>query len=417
LSTRIRALPLALASAAVAALLLLGCGRSQEEAGQDASVKPPNRVARTASGEPVVTLDPQAQGRIDLKTAEALPQSLQPEVAAYGTLQEDPSRSFVVRAPVFGTLRRSASGGWPSLGQEVQAGSVIGQIEPRLSVVDRLNLRDRLAAVQADADSLAASLVASRAAYERARVLNAEDKNFSDRAVQEAEARMKGDEAKLQAARNSVTLIKASLDAATPDAAGVVPLVAQTGGQVVEVLAQPGEAIESGQPVARIAGFDQLLAKVSLPVGTEAELPISRARLVTLGREDFPMPATVVSLGAAVDPRVQGQTVLLRVQSGGLSLRAGTAVTAYIPASGELQKGVVVARSAVVRYAGRAWVYTQTAPDKFTRREVTLDSPRPDGWFTHSLQRGERVVVNGAQLLLSEELKSQIQVGEASEAE
>ena len=63
----------------------------------------------------------------------------------------------------------------------------------------------------------------------------------------------------------------------------------------------------------------------------------------------------------------------------------------------------------VVRHAARSWIYLQTAPDKFTRREITPDRPAEQGWFiTSGLKESDRAVVSGAQLLLSEELKSQM---------
>ena len=65
-------------------------------------------------------------------------------------------------------------------------------------------------------------------------------------------------------------------------------------------------------------------------------------------------------------------------------------------------------RTAVVRYASRAWVYVQTSDEVFTRREASLVSPTPDGWFVKTgFAPGDPVVVTGAQTLLSEELKSE----------
>jgi hypothetical protein len=47
----------------------------------------------------------------------------------------------------------------------------------------------------------------------------------------------------------------------------------------------------------------------------------------------------------------------------------------------------------------------QTADDSFARRAVQLERPTRDGWFVASgLTAGERVVVTGAQQLLSTEL-------------
>ncbi len=76
-------------------------------------------------------------------------------------------------------------------------------------------------------------------------------------------------------------------------------------------------------------------------------------------------------------------------------------------------RGVVIPRSAVVRFGGKAWAYVQTDEVRFSRREVALDQATEQGWFTTAgFTVGDRVVVAGAQLLLSEEFKSQIQIGE-----
>jgi hypothetical protein len=75
----------------------------------------------------------------------------------------------------------------------------------------------------------------------------------------------------------------------------------------------------------------------------------------------------------------------------------------------------VVPRPAVVRQAGKPWVYVQTSHEVFARRPVALEESAGDGWFTQSLSPGDRVVITGAQTLLSEEFKSQIQVGDENQ--
>jgi len=68
----------------------------------------------------------------------------------------------------------------------------------------------------------------------------------------------------------------------------------------------------------------------------------------------------------------------------------------------------VVPADAVVRTEGRDWIYVQTADDAFTRREIVTDHPVAGGWFVDgALASGEKVVLAGAQQLLSTELVSQ----------
>jgi hypothetical protein len=53
----------------------------------------------------------------------------------------------------------------------------------------------------------------------------------------------------------------------------------------------------------------------------------------------------------------------------------------------------------------------QIAPTQFERRHVVLNSHAARGWFvTSGFAEEDHIVVTGAQALLSEELKSQIQV-------
>ena len=73
-------------------------------------------------------------------------------------------------------------------------------------------------------------------------------------------------------------------------------------------------------------------------------------------------------------------------------------------------------RAAVVRSEGRAWVYVQLGEPRFRRQVVNLDAPTPGGWFAASgVGPGDRVVVDGAQTLLSEEFKSQIKLEDTEE--
>ncbi|MBI1929785.1 hypothetical protein HYR99_36740 [Candidatus Poribacteria bacterium] len=90
-------------------------------------------------------------------------------------------------------------------------------------------------------------------------------------------------------------------------------------------------------------------------------------------------------------------------------LLPGMNVLAYLPA-GPPVEGVIVPASATVWWQGKAWAYMQKEPERFVRREVSTEAPVKDGWFVaKDFSAGARLVVSGAQLLLSEEFHSQIQ--------
>jgi hypothetical protein len=80
-------------------------------------------------------------------------------------------------------------------------------------------------------------------------------------------------------------------------------------------------------------------------------------------------------------------------------------VVGWLRVPGAARRGVVVPRSALVHHEGEVFVYVERAPDRFERRRVVLEGPEGDGWFVSSgVAAGDRVVVTGAQQLLSSEL-------------
>jgi RND family efflux transporter MFP subunit len=404
-----------LAAAAVAGGLLWSfqAHRAElaDEAESDQAIGSSAQVGRDAQGEVVVKFDRQMQQRVNIGTEVLSGVTRRRQVIAYGHLEEDPSRSFMVRAPIAGTVAGADGRSWPDIGDSLADGSSIGMLEPRLPAPDRITLADRLVSAKADVESEKAALTASQAALDRARVLNADDKNVSDRALQQAQAQVTSDQARLAAAQQSAKLIEASLGSASD---GEIPLRAMRGGQVVEVLVHPGESVVSGQAILRLAQFNQLLARVTVPAGEAAALDVSAADVLPLGLE-HPIRARRVAIAGAIDPKLQGQPLLFRVPDRSLRLRPGLSVTAYLDAPGGARRGVIVPKAAVVRQAGTTWVYVQTSADHFARRAVSLDEPVGNGWFTQSLVPGDRVVTTGAQTLLSEEFKSQIQVGDEDE--
>jgi hypothetical protein len=68
-------------------------------------------------------------------------------------------------------------------------------------------------------------------------------------------------------------------------------------------------------------------------------------------------------------------------------------------------KGLIVPTPAVVWSEDKAWVYQQTAAERFIRRAVPTDISVEKGFFVaEGFSPGDKLVVQGAQALLSEEL-------------
>lgn len=243
-----------------------------------------------------------------------------------------------------------------------------------------------LAKLNGDLVAARAALLASQAEFQRSRHLYAEQKNVSLKAVQSARATYLADKSRVQLLRQR--------------------LGDQWGNEIAGM-----EPRALSKLVAALIARRQAIARVNLPVGRNlARLP-HRAQVVVLGRAGHPLTARAIYPSPTVDPRMQGQSFLLWIDSPSGIARPGAAVTAWLPTTTRSEQGVIVPLSAVVRYAGGAWVYQEPRPGRFTRRRLVVAESTHGGYFVTAILRpGMRVVVTGAQALLSEELQSQIKI-------
>lgn len=250
-----------------------------------------------------------------------------------------------------------------------------------LDLAELADARGAATAAAAGVEKARAALASSRAELERVRALHAGDRNASDKALEEATARWLGDEADARAAN-------AALSARIAGGR-------QRWGAVVS------RWLERGSPeLEALLAQRQRLVQVTLPPGTLLESPPATATVRAGGAAA--VAARLVSPAPRTDPRIQGASFYY-IAADAPGLLPGAVVEALLPAGSEVT-GVVVPGAAVVWWLGRAWVYVEDAPGRFVRREVATDAPVPGGWFvTAGVTAGGRVVVRGAQMLLSEE--------------
>jgi RND family efflux transporter MFP subunit len=381
-----------------------------EEHGEEAR---PVQFVRDAGGNALLTVNAETQQRMGLEVQPVEAARHQPSVKAYGCLEQDPEASFTLRAPVAGFLELTRDASWPKLGDRLAADAVVGSVRPRLSIAEHYDLTARLMQARAEVDEFKAELGAAKSSYESKKKLNEKEKVVTDRAVEEAEAKVKSGEARLQAAVQTAKLLEDALTTGR-NPSGSVPLAAGLAGDVVGVLAQPGEVVEPGEPLLKIADFSRLLARVEVPAIGAAPAVAASARVIVLGCDDSVLPAQVMASAPLVNAATQSRAYLLSVKPPKQGIRPGTAVTAYLNLPGGPIDGVVVPRAAVIRYAGSAWAYVERGEDRFLRTMVEVNEPVDEGWFVRSgIVAGDQVVVVAAGSLLSEELRAQIEAEEA----
>lgn len=254
------------------------------------------------------------------------------------------------------------------------------QVSPEVKAYGRVLDPSALASLVADLVTAQAAQQASQAELARLKTL-ASQNNASERSVQAAEATAAHDQAQAQSVR--------------------LRLLASWG----NAIAQRNDLPEFVQSLGSLASA---LVQLEVPAGDAPAAMPTGARLYNLSDESKSLDAQVVGPAPSVDPQMQSRGFLLLVTSNSLGLAPGAAVTGYLSLPGEPRSGVLLPRSAVVRFGGSTWIYRQTGEGTFERQRVNLDTPTAKSWFVAAgLKPTDKVVTTGAQQLLSEELKGQ----------
>jgi len=217
--------------------------------------------------------------------------------------------------------------------------------------------------------------------YTRLKTLFGENQNISEKSLQSAEGTLQSDEVDVRAGEQQLSLQESG--------------VQQEWGDVVTKWATEGSA-----QFQRVLDQRELLVQMTIPSGTSFGAP-NRISLEIPGGSRT--QASFVSPFPRVDPRIQGRSFLyLAPAQPGLS--PGLNLVAHLSVGSQL-RGIVIPTSAVVWSEGKAWVYAQVSSDGFTRRPVPTDVPVENGFFVgKGFSTGDKVVISGAQALLSEEM-------------
>ncbi len=251
-----------------------------------------------------------------------------------------------------------------------------------------LEARALLVAANTELPALRAAVERSRLEHRRLVTLYQADQTASQRAVETAEAERVTAESRLAGAESRV--------------GALVQRLRQDWGPEIARWAMAPRSPE----LERLLDGQEVLLMMTLAPGHSAPPTLGPLEVVLPGNSGPQRRATPVSPAPRTDPAFPGTTFFFRTSAEGL--RSGERVAGRLVLGGSPTEGVTVPDSAVIWHGGSAWVYVQEAPDRFERRAVSTGEPAGDGWFDETLKAGERVVVRGAQLLLSEEFRGRI---------
>lgn len=259
-----------------------------------------------------------------------------------------------------------------------------------LDVARLTELSNDYASAKAQLATAQAKLAMSQPAFARAQSLYNDRNAVSEAQVQSAEAAWRADQAGLAVAQARLRALTAT--------------AYQDWGSVL------GRALVDEAPtITRLIERQDFLLQITLPPGLSLPEPPATAAIET-GKG---ARATIgfVSPATRTDPRIQGTSFFYTAPAAS-GVLPGMNVLAFLP-TGKSVAGSTVPASSIVWWQDRAWVYRRSAADTFTRTEIATDLPAAGGGYVvKDLPPGAEIVTHGAQLLLSEEFRAQIQVDE-----
>lgn len=249
-------------------------------------------------------------------------------------------------------------------------------------------LANTYAGAKAALQTAQAKAAASKATFERTQALYNDRQNVSLAQQQAAEATFRTDQAALASAESQLRTLSAT--------------ARQEWGAVL------GQSLTDGSSlVGDLIERQSFLIQVTLPAGVTLATPPPSATIEIPNGERAEIK--LVSVAARTDPKIQGVSFFY-VTAAEAAVLPGMNAVAFLP-SGAAVSGVVVPHKAIVWAQDRPWAYRRVGPEVFARIAIPTDLAAPGGFVVKELPDEAEIVTDGAQLLLSEEFRAQIQVG------
>ncbi len=334
-------------------------------------------------------MSPEQQRSAGLRTAIAEDRQIVQPVQLPATIEFDPARVAVLRAPAAARVRRL----FAQPGDAVLAGQTLAELD----IAELRNAQARRAAALATLRQAETGVTVVRAALHRAEIL------VADGALARAELERRRAllaQAQAETASAQATLIAEQAEVARLHPSvepGIGLLASPIAGIVVSLGAAPGELLTSDTQICTIADISTVIAVAQVP---ESQIPLvvpgdpAELRLALGG--DRIWRGQILALGAAVDPQSRTLPARIRIANNDVSLRGGMFVEATI-SSNRQRRNVTIPASAVQMLANARIAFTPLGGSRFRRLDLQLGVQLPDWVEVKSgLARGEAVVTEGS---------------------
>lgn len=336
-----------------------------------------------------------------------------PTLHVDGRVIPNPEATLEIHAPFAGFIRGAPDQSKLRLGESVRPLETLALLDARFTPLEALDLRAKLEDAKARHKAAEEVVKIRQEALGRkvklpVGLLSQDDVDTAS--IQVAEAKM----------QTGLALTQWKLwDQALGGAAGkktvVVPIQSPIAGEIVEIGAHPGANVDAGQAIARIVDFRRVLLRLDFPMTTAKTRPPASILVQALDAT-VSWGASLRGPAQSLESGLQKASWLYEIlpddEGAAPRWQAGLFVRAMIEDSSKpALPAILIPSSALLVHQGRTLVYIEKRLGRYERREVEILGRAADmlaiaaaGWLADE----DRVVTGGAQVLLSEEFRNEV---------
>lgn len=354
----------------------------------------------------VITLTPEAETRLGIKTQELAKRRVERVRVLGGEMVLPAGRAVAVSSPFAGTIRIAPSASLAP-GQPIKKGRAALTLIPLLTNEARTTLATSLVEAEGQVRNADVQVKAATVALDRAKQLLAEDAG-SKRGADEAQAAFEVAQKTLEAARARRDVLEKALQGSDTASATSLAIESPTDGIVRNVHVAAGQPVAAGAPLFDVANQDALWVRVPVYVGElndlAAERPAAISRLGALPTEQ-PTTAKPIAAPPSATAATASRDLYYEIENTAGGWVPGQRVSVVIPAK-SADESLVIPWSAVVHDVnGGAWVYETLAPHKYARRRVEVRNVTgTDAVLASGPHPGSVIVTQGVAELFGKEM-------------
>ena len=345
-----------------------------------------------------------------------------------------------------GILRAAPEVSWPAPGQRLPAGQILGAVDVRVGPEMRVELQNKVNAArlkqrgEEEVVKIRERTAASLKKVTDQKILSRAELDAAEVQLAEAKIQLTTAEAEVTLWEQALRDVERHKD--RPNSVWTQPLLVPSDGEVTELAARPGMAVEPGTLILQLVDSRRPLVRLDIPAdaflvesppdkvtleaasavrtaltGVLSPPPESKLRATRTARLVGPAPAVDVSAQLIpywyevqpAESAADGPPLDSRADA---VWRPGMQVKAALRPPGSIsQAAVAIPASAVLFHEGHSLTYVRITHDTYERREVRLLERDGESWIisprTNELRigvdAGEMVVCRQSQVLLSKE--------------